>query len=249
MKGMIKQMKPVIGITTFLENKPKKVYSLVSYNYVKSVHLAGGIPLLIPLIGTEEDVKYYLDSVDALLFSGGEDVTPLTYGEDPLKEVKHTSPERDELEILLYKEALKRHIPILGICRGLQIINVAAGGTLYQDINSQIKNSLGHCPIENPVHNLYHSVAIDKNSKLSKIFETTELKVNSFHHQSVKDIGIDFKATAFSSDGIVEAIEYEGDSYVVAVQWHPEDLTIHHPHFVKLFKALVDEADKAASKK
>lgn len=235
-------MKPIIGITTFCEDKPKKTYSSVSYNYIKSVHLAGGTPITIPLIKTEEDIQNYLDIVDALLFSGGEDVNPLAYGENPVREVKHTSPERDEYETLLYKEALKRNIPILGICRGTQLINIASGGTLYQDINSQVPNTLGHCPFENPVHNLYHTVNLEADSKLFNIFEAKELKVNSFHHQAVNKIAPNFKATAFSSDGIIEAIEYQGDSFIVCVQWHPEDLTIHHPHFVKLFKALVDEA-------
>lgn len=237
-------MKPIIGITTFCESKPKKVYSSVSYNYVKSVQLAGGTPVLIPLVEDEEDLDNYLDKIDGLILTGGEDMNPLSYGENPIKEVTFISIERDEQEIKLYLKAVEKHIPILGICRGAQVINVAAGGTLYQDIPVQIKDALGHCPLENPVYNLYHTVEIYKNSKLFQIFVDSNLKVNSFHHQSIKELGKDLNVTAVSIDGIIEGIEHKLEPFIVGVQWHPEDLTVHHPKFIKLFSALINACSK-----
>lgn len=237
-------MKPLIGITTLNETRPKKIFSAVSYGYVRSVYLAGGIPVLIPLIGDEQAIDMYINSVDAIIFSGGEDVSPLSYGENPIKQVTYTSPARDEHEILLFKKAMQKNIPILGICRGIQIINVANGGTLYQDVNCQIDGSLGHLPKDNPVDNLYHSVHIEKDSKLFDIFGEENLNVNSFHHQAVKKTGAGFKVSAKSSDGIIEGIEFEGKNFVIGVQWHPEDLTVKYPKFLKIFKALVEEAKK-----
>lgn len=234
-------MKPRIGITTFLENREKKTYSSISYNYLNSVLLAGGIPVPIPIVEDKNDIKQYVDLIDGIIFTGGEDVTPLYYNENPTRYIDYTSPERDEQEIQLLKEVLSRNIPVLGICRGIQIINVALGGTLYQDINSQVTGSLGHSPSELPVHHLFHTIDIQQGSKLYDIFGTQNLKVNSFHHQSVKELGKGLKISALSTDGIIEAVEGTEEDFLVAVQFHPEDLTIKHPHFLKLFKALVEK--------
>jgi putative glutamine amidotransferase len=235
-------MKPIIGITTFNEVKPKKTYNLVSNNYVASVQKAGGVPVLIPITSSREDIEAYAEILDGIIFSGGEDVSPMNYNENPLSQVTMISEERDCHELRLFEEVYKRSVPILGICRGIQLINVALGGTLYQDIPSQISGSLGHLPIETPVHNLYHTVKIEKNTKLFEIFEEETLKVNSFHHQAVRKLGQDLKVTALSKDGIIEAVEGLSERFLVAVQWHPEDLTAHHPEFLKLFNALVDSA-------
>jgi putative glutamine amidotransferase len=232
-------MKPVIGITTYSEQKPMKAYSTVSMNYVRSVIMARGLPILLPVcedIGLAQD---YIDCLDGLLLTGGEDVSPLVYGENPIKEVDYFSPVRDEFEIRLVKLALEKNIPVLGICRGLQVMNAALGGTLYQDIFSQVKDCLGHFPKPLPVDELYHSVQIEKNSRLHRVFGKDRIKVNSYHHQSVKDPAVDFQVTARSSDGIIEGIEHRDKAFAVAVQWHPEDLTQRHPQFIKLFDALV----------
>ncbi|WP_432402515.1 gamma-glutamyl-gamma-aminobutyrate hydrolase family protein [Wukongibacter sp. M2B1] len=232
-------MKPVIGITTFWEKKikPDRLYNLVSHNYIKSVYLAGGIPILIPLVDDKEFSKEYLETIDGIIFSGGDDISPLSYGENPIRHVQTICQERDEFEIEFFLEALKLNMPILGVCRGMQLMNVGLGGNLYQDINSEIENSLGHFPQGTSPHNLYHQIKIDEESKLFDIFRKTEIKVNSFHHQAVKKRAKDLKETAWASDGIIEAIEHEDRDFVVGVQWHPEDLTIHHPVFLKLFRA------------
>lgn len=235
-------MKPIIGITTFTEVKPKKIYNLVSNNYVASVQKSGGVPVLIPITSSSEDIEAYAAMLDGIIFTGGEDVSPLNYNENPLSQVTMINEERDCHELRLFEEVYKRNIPILGICRGIQLINVALGGTLYQDIPSQVSGSLGHLPMDTPVHNLYHTVKIEKDTKLFQIFEEETLKVNSFHHQAVKDIGLDLKITAISKDGIIEAVEGLRERFLLAVQWHPEDLTAHHSEFLKLFSALVDNA-------
>jgi putative glutamine amidotransferase len=237
-------MKPRIGITTLFDHKPKKVHSSVSYNYIKSVQMAGGLPILIPITNDKEDINEYIDNIDGIIFTGGEDIDPLFYGAEPFRSINYTSPERDEYEKELYLKALDYDIPILGICRGLQLINVASGGTLYQDINQELINSHGHCPTDNPVHHLYHSINIKEDSLLYKIFSNQKIKVNSFHHQAIKTLGRDFKISAYANDNVVEAIERIDKRFVVGIQWHAEDLTSYYPEFIKLFEALVEEASR-----
>lgn len=232
-------MKPIIGITTFLESKAKESYESVNYNYIKSVYLAGGIPVLIPIVEDEEIVNNYLKSIDGLILSGGEDVSPLMYGENPMEKVQLICAQRDKFEKELFLEALKSNIPVLGICRGLQVMNVALGGTLYQDINTQIENSLGHYQKDTPANNLYHQIKIDDESILFDIFDEKKISINSFHHQSIKKIGNGLEEIAWSVDGVVEGIEHISKDFALGVQWHPEDLAVKYPEFLNLFKALV----------
>ena len=236
------ERKPIIGITTCLDDGPKKCYAEVSNSYIQSILMAGGLPVMLPSVDDQDIGEEYLDVIDALLLSGGEDVCTMVYGENPIKEVDMFCPQRDSFEINLFTAALERNMPVLGICRGLQVMNTALGGTLYQDIFVQCKNVLGHFPRKLPVDTLYHTITIEDNSILAEIFGTKELRVNSYHHQAVKDVAGDFKTTAFSTDNVIEGIEHRQKPFVVGVQWHPEDLTIKHPHFIKLFKALVEAA-------
>lgn len=236
-------MKPIIGITTGCEQKAKKIYSLVSKNYVDSVIKAGGAPVLIPFFDDIELAKTYLDSLDGLILSGGfEDVCPLAYGENPIPEVNQICEKRDRIEFALMKEAYKRDLPMLGICRGMQVMNVALGGSLYQDIFKQVEGTLGHLPRHIEVHNLYQEIEIKKDTKLYKIFGAEEIKINSFHHQAIKKVASQLVITAKAADGIIEAVESPTRKFTVGVQWHPEDLTSHHEEFIGLFKGLVDAA-------
>lgn len=234
-------MKPIIGITTFLELKamPNRTYASVSQHYSRAVVQAGGIPVLIPILAEGTDLSPYLACVDGLLLSGGEDVSPLLYGEDPIKEVKKFSVPRDSQEMILFQKAFDMKKPILGICRGHQLIHVALGGSLHQDVYAQVSGAIGHDPIENSVDALYHQVVIDVDTQLYKIFNTEVLGVNSLHHQAVKQVGRGMKATAHAKDGMIEGTEYMGDQFLVSVQWHPEDLTLKHPQHLELFKAFV----------
>ena len=235
-------MKPIIGIAISNRVKSKKIYSVINNDYIKAVQKAGGIPILIPFSNNIENIKEYTHKIQGIIFTGGEDISPLVYNEDPLKEVECIIEERDRFELELFKEVYEKQIPILAICRGLQLINIALGGNLYQDINFQIPNSYGHAPKNTSRHNLYHSVKIEKDSKLFDIFKTEDLKVNSFHHQSIKKLGNDLKITALSNDGIIEAIESTNEKFLVAVQWHPENLVERHTQFLRFFEALICNA-------
>ncbi len=236
-------MKPVIGITTYMMELPKKTYAAVSSNYVFSIKKAGGIPLLLPMVCDREVLQGYLNIIDGLLLTGGDEgINPQLYGENPVKELECICTERDECEGYLLENALESGLPVLGVCRGMQLMNVAAGGSLYQDIFTQIEDSLGHLPKHMPVDALYHKVKLSEHSILEEVFGTSELMVNSFHHQAVKNVAETFRATAVSEDNIIEGIEHQDHCFAVGVQWHPEDLTVKHTHFLKLFKAFVDVA-------
>ncbi len=235
-------IKPVIGLTAFTEPTPQKKRVNVSYHYIESIELAGGIPIVIPEC-KDPDVSYaYLDRIDALIISGGVDVSPYLYGENPVKEVDYFSVERDLFEIALVKGAIEKKIPVFGICRGIQIINVALGGTLYQDIFTQVQSVHGHNPTNMPVDRLYHKVIVEDGSVLRTLFKNKSFLVNSFHHQAIKEFGNGLIPTAFSEDGIVEAVEMKDNKTLFGVQWHPEDLVNSYPEFRCLFKYLVDLA-------
>lgn len=224
---------------------PKKMYTSVSSNYVNVIKEAGGTPILLPVIEDPEVLEDYLNVIDGLLLTGGDEgINPQLYGENPVKELECICPERDEYEMYLFSRALEKELPILGICRGMQIMNVAKGGSLYQDIFSQVENSLGHLPKQMPVDVLYHKVSLAKESTLESIFGSAELMVNSFHHQAIKKVADPFRATAVSQDNIIEAMEHRLHKFAIGVQWHPEDLTERHTHFLKLFNAFVAAAKR-----
>ncbi|WP_232696063.1 gamma-glutamyl-gamma-aminobutyrate hydrolase family protein [Brevibacillus daliensis] len=233
-------MKPVIGITTFLSEKSN--YSSVNANYIDSIYAAGGIPLTIPIVRGETEYEPYVTMVDGLLFTGGNDVAPYFYGEDPLKEVNSISSVRDEYEFALFRKAYEQKKAIMGICRGIQLINVALGGSLFQDINKQIPDTIGHYPKETATDELYHAIKIVENSRVHEIFGADRIYTNSFHHQSCKLLGTNLVATAFSEDGVIEAFESTEDRYLMGVQWHPECMTKRHPMFLKLFSSFVEAA-------
>ena len=235
--------KPVIGITVFKERKTRGVYNSVSYEYADCVIAAGGIPLFIPL-SEPENAKDYMDVVDGLIFSGGEDIAPRYFDEEPVIRLGGVDSVRDEFEFALFKAATENHKPILGICRGVQIINVALGGSLYQDIDSQIKNVKGHHPDVTAKDELYHSVNIKPETILSSLFNREKIYVNSFHHQALKELGRNLKVSAISEDGIIEAVEYNdlNEQFIFGVQWHPEGLGRRYPEFIKIFKTLIEKS-------
>lgn len=233
-------MKPIIGITTMHEIEIEKSFTLASNNYLRAVEAAGGVPLFLPVTEEPEDIKSYLNIIDGIVFTGEGDISPLKYGENPLQIEFRINNSRDNFEFNLFLEAYNMDMPILGICRGAQLINVALGGSLYQDINLQFSNCHGHMQSEMQVYDFFHQVIIDKDSKLFDIFNSRELEVNSFHKQAIKALGENLRVTATAKDGIIEGIEGISRKFLVGVQWHPEDLSLKHKDFVKLFKALID---------
>lgn len=233
--------KPVIGISS---NWGEGSSTQVSLTYVQSVIRAGGVPVVIPLTTDPELLAVILDRVDAVIMTGGEDIDPLKwYGEEPLPAMGSIVPERDEFDILLIKMAVDKNMPVLGICRGHQLMNVAFGGTLIQDIPSQVRDSRIKHSQRAPSAYGTHSIKIEKGSLLNKQIGLEKVAVNSFHHQAVKDLAPGFKATAFAPDGVIEAIEKAGSSRVFGVQFHPEGFTSKGiDTFIGIFRHLVKEA-------
>ena len=216
--------------------------SYVNDDYVQSVVMAGGIPYIIPVVHDEEVIKEQLKNVDALILSGGHDVNPLEWGEEPSSKLGGILPIRDKFDIALMKIADDMKMPILGVCRGEHIIAVAKGGSLYQDLSfidgSYIKHNQGH--LSNVAT---HSADVEKNSKLYEILGETAM-INSFHHLGVKDLPCGYKVVAKAKDGLVEAIEKQGEHFVLGVQWHPEMMTKDSSEMLNIFKRLIEEARK-----
>jgi len=233
-------MKPKIGITSAY--RWETGYCMIRDFYVKAIEKAGGVPFIIPPIISVEEIETFLDFFDGILLSGGLDVQPGLYGDRPGFTTK-VGPFRDEFEIELVKKAVEKRKPLFAICRGIQVLNVALGGTLIQEI--QKVSSLKHTwhsggEVEVPWWMPTHDVEIDQNSLLYKIFQSKILKVNSFHHQAIKNLGKGLIATAFASDGIIEAVEHIKHPFCVGVQWHPEGMFDVHKEQLKLFEAFVD---------
>ena len=215
--------------------------SYVNNDYILSVIRNGGIPFIIPFNENEEVIKAQMEMIDGLLLSGGQDVAPKNYGEEPTPKLGDIFPERDDFEYALLKSALEAKKPVLGICRGSQIINTYFNGSLYQDLSYIGKDVLKHNQVNSPSM-VTHSVTIDKSSKLFDIFGEEKIRVNSFHHQAVKKVGEGLVKAAKAPDGIVEAIEKTDYPFLVAVQWHPEMLQNSVDMMNKLFLRFIKEA-------
>ncbi len=234
---------PIIGITV---SQVKSRYRVQNYSpsaYARAITQAGGVPLLIPNEYPLEKIPDLFHILGGLLLSGGGDVDVSLYQgiEHPL--VDGVSHERDQLEIALLKHALKISKPVLGICRGLQLINVALGGTLYTDIPDQYPTETQHSTPESKGRDfIAHDVSLDTHSKLGSIIGQEHLQVNSFHHQAILKTAPGLLVTAHASDGLIEAVELPGERFsLLAVQWHPEDLTSQPQHY-KIFKSFVSAA-------
>lgn len=239
--------KPVIGISSTMGGGTS---ASVQLTYIKSVIKAGGIPIVLPVTSDPELLSGMLERVDGIIMTGGEDIDPLKwYGEEPLRALGEVAPERDAFDIALVRLAVSKGLPVLGICRGHQLINVAFGGTLYQDINSQVKEIYVKHNQSAPTYYGTHSIIIEKGSLLNKLIGLDSIAVNSFHHQAVKDVAPGFKITSRSKDGIVESIEKitsKGDApKIFGVQFHPEAFTANNNNtFFSIFKYLVEQARK-----
>ena len=239
--------KPIIGISgsVIIDDGgmfPGYRRSYVNEDYVDSVVQNGGIPYIIPFNEDEEVVKEQLLNVQGLILSGGHDVDPHNYGEELEQKIGDVWPERDVFDMRLLKLAEENNIPVLGICRGMQIINVAHGGNLYQDLSYRKEKTLKHSQNQTPTL-VIHTVKADPNSKIANILGKDEFLTNSFHHQLVKEVAPDFTVAAKCVDGVVEAIENK-DASVIGVQWHPEMLHRVVPFQNNLFKHIINNAKK-----
>ncbi|MBB6450417.1 putative glutamine amidotransferase [Geomicrobium halophilum] len=233
-------MEPIIGITTNLRDE--QMISLHQDN-VTSILQSGGVPFVLPNVLQTEKIEKMVEAIDGLLVTGGGDIDPTLFGEEPHPELREISPLRDRFEMEIIQACLDKDIPILALCRGCQMLNIAAGGDMYQDIYTQKTNQLLQHQQRAPRSHGSHYIEVNEGSKLAKIVESTRYKVNSFHHQAVRSMAEGFKVVGTASDGVIEAFESERHSFVIGVEWHPENMAIAEDVYSKrLFNAFVKAA-------
>lgn len=241
-------MKPLIGMTSYRHNDsyqfpgPWPRGAVLSDDYAQGVEAAGGVPFMIPYVTEPETLREYAARMDGLLLTGGDDVDPAVYGEEPRIGLGQVTAERDELEATLISELIALGKPILGICRGMQILNAFFGGTLYQDLPREWKGSIQHSQRARRNH-LSHTLTIEPGCRVYDLMGgNTQQRSNSYHHQAVQNVGRDLVAVAWDEEGLVEAMEHINHPFLVAVQWHPENLWRTAPEHLGLFRGLVQAA-------
>ncbi len=234
---------PIIGVTTYNQvNKSGFPISAVMHKYISAIGDAGGAVVLLPSGMTEQALISVMGKLNGILFTGGGDVDPSFYNSKDQHFLKQVDIERDITEITLAKSVVTSGIPFLGICRGLQVINVAFGGTLFSHIPGQFPNAIKHDYDSGTERELLvHDITLENDSRLMKILGEEKLPVNSLHHQGIKELAKDFRAVGFSPDGLIEAIELPASQFGMAVQWHPEWLT-QYSSARRLFAAFVEAA-------
>ena len=235
-------MKPLIGITMNLEEQPARSLNVLDQNYGRSVLQAGGIP--VPILGIEASIPELVKRLDGFVFTGGDDIHPRFYKEKPLLGARMaiSSDRRTTFEIALFKAAANAGKPVLAICYGTQLVNIALGGKLYQDIALQVSEPVKH-RASRAGEKVFHFVDIFEGTRLSRIMGASRIRVRSAHHQSVKNPGRGLVLSAVAHDGVVEALEPRSKNFLIAVQWHPEK-TPHDRYTKKLFEALVSASRK-----
>ncbi len=239
---------PLIGIScSRLTGGAWGAYSLGHFldytfsDYSHAVLQAGGAPVLIPTPQSPRSLKRILAGLEGLILSGGPDVHPGRYGEEPAAGLGEVDEALDRMEIPLARLAVEHGMPLLGICRGVQVLNVAMGGSLYQDIATQLPQAICHAPRADKSV-LTHTVQIERGSLLARILGKREIRVNGKHHQAVREAAPGLHPVARARDGVIEALEHPGKPFVLGVQWHPEGSFREDPFSLKLFRALVQAA-------
>ncbi|SHG39170.1 putative glutamine amidotransferase [Thermosyntropha lipolytica DSM 11003] len=228
-------MRPIIGITgNFLEDE--NLIGVRKY-YLDAVFNAGGLGIILPPVADEVVVNNYINICHGFIFSGGGDLNPFYWGEEALPAVRRINPLRDRFEMMLAVRLLGGNKPVLGICRGCQVLNVAAGGSLIQDISTSLSHEQNA-----PCYYPFHDIFIEKGSILHRILGAEKIRVNSFHHQAVDKPGANIKITARAADGIAEALESQDHPFVIGVQWHPECMEDKYSFY--LFRSLVSSCLK-----
>jgi putative glutamine amidotransferase len=214
-------MKPIIGINLDVEAGPPEK-AMIQAPYWTAIQRSGGIPVLLPPMN-DEDLDQLLTKIAGIMFIGGDDYCPSNYGEAKHQSVELCHPSRDDFDIRLMKKTLNRDMPVLGVCAGAQLLNIAMGGTLIQDIGTEQENAETHTS-KNGWQNGWtmHPVKIEPHTELAQIFRATEVSIVSSHHQAIRRLGSGLKAVAWAEDGIIEAVESESRPFTIGVQWHPE---------------------------
>jgi putative glutamine amidotransferase len=236
---------PLIGVTMSYTAGAETPRAHLNAAYVRAVQDAGGVPIPLPPSLDDRAREILAGHLDALLLTGGGDVDPARYGEAAHPSVMEVSGERDALEIALVRDAIARARPILAICRGIQVLNVALGGSLHQDIPADLDTTIKHLQKE-PRHEPTHAVAVAGGCRLAMLLGARDVQVNSLHHQAVKRVAPGLRPVAWAPDGVIEGLESpDPAAFVVGVQWHPEELATADPGARRLFVALVEAARQA----
>ena len=242
--------KPLIGITchtvsgpNWIQNSPGQYLDAVFRDYPAAIEFAGGIPILLPIIKNVDTARKMIGRIDGLLLTGGQDVSPRFFNEEPVVGIREMNYEQDVMELELVRQAEKCKMPVLGICRGIQVINVAFGGTLYQDIYSQLPGCLDHNQ-KAPKYVNTHKASVKKHTRLFEILEKGTIWVNSHHHQAVKEVAQGLEVSATAGDGIVEAIERPDYPFLLGIQWHAEGTWAQDEASQKIFTAFVQATRK-----
>lgn len=238
---MANKRKPVIGITARVEEN--QMYSLDPV-YGRAILKSGGLPLIVPIV-EKEDIPLLCERLDGLIVTGGGDINPILYGEEPHPSLGAVYPGSDEYERELILNFLELDKPFIGMCRGLQMLNISLGGTNYQDLQAEFEGKLyQHVQLAMRTHRT-HSVALEEDSRLYKIMGEKTFHVNSFHHQGVREVSDKLKVAARAADGLVEALESEHHQFVMGIQWHPEEFALQGDEAsIKLFDRFVKECLK-----
>lgn len=232
--------KPTIGITTMIDGDTLSL----NENYIKAVTDLGGVPILLAKNDDKQSIREQVATIDGLYLTGGSDINPSTYDEEPHLKLEKVEHGRDDYEKEVIKYAFKNKVPILGVCRGSQLLNSFTDGHMYQDLESQYEgDDLIQHRQQSPRDYLQHSVLIDEGSLMHKIVGTTKIRVNSHHHQANKDVDDkDFAITGRAPDGVIEVIESKSDSFVLGLQFHPEDSYKFDEPSEKIIRAFIDAA-------
>ncbi len=241
--------RPVIGITSRVcpfthDGRSHDRYG-VAISYCEAVEAAGGTPIILPLTEEASTIESWWRLMDGLMLPGGQDIAPQHYGEEPRPELETVDPRRDRVELVLARRAMAMGFPLLAICRGAQLLNVAAGGSLHQDIHACVgRHCMRHFQ-KTMEETTWHRVNTVEGSLLEQVMGEHNPAVNSYHHQSVARLAEGFKVVAVAPDGIVEAIEHTSHPFALGVQWHPELLWREHAAHHALFRAHVEAARRA----
>lgn len=240
--------KPLIGCTTYRkisdQTPPINLLGLMP-SYLDAIVAAGGVPVMIPLGLSDDDIGDIIQQMDGVLLPGGGDIEPSVYRGNGHPTVSGIDEDRDRVEFVVARTAVAQQKPLLAICRGLQVLNVALGGSLWEDVEQLMPQAMHHEFVNtHPRNYLAHDVTIEPDSLLARQLDRTETAVNSLHHQGIRQLADALRPTAVAPDGLIEGAEVIGHPYAVGVQWHPENLVHNAPHMLGLFRGLVEAASQ-----
>lgn len=238
-------MKPIIGIVPAIDEE-KGIY-FINEDNVTAIEKAGGTPLLIPYMSNKQKIKKIIKIVDGIYLTGGDDIDPTLFGEEPHPHLGVITRGRDDFEIILIKKFIKLNKPILAVCRGSQILNIALGGTMYQDIYEQINTNLLQHSQKAVKHHPSHYVNVEKESLLYKLVGETKIKVNSRHHQANRKLGKGLTVSGRANDGIIEAVESKIHPFILGLQWHPENMAVKGDEpSIKIYEGFISACRKSS---